>query len=261
MCYFIPSLKSLEWRNRGPVATFQSRQVSRNSTKRWSGLKWAVRPRGCTPCRLCQRGLLSGVNTSQSLLRGIQLGFTRALLKALKTTPWPKQGLTRHHLSANSEHSAGLTRWKTSSISGESRSTKNWGLCGQGSMPGSQPDNTLMSSEVVLGCLWLIFCSSFDSAKQPCFCCGAMRRCECVYTSVGLKVLPLLLMMMTTWHRSRTYSFIPGTMTNRYVILTLPRHCIHSDTTTLTTSICWFWRLRLCYTYILAYLHMEISLF
>lgn len=53
---------------------------------------------------------------------------------------------------------------------------------------------------------------------------------------------------------------IPGSVTNRYVILTLPRCSTHSDTTTLTTSICRCWGLRQCFIYILV-LHLHIESF
>lgn len=45
---------------------------------------------------------------------------------------------------------------------------------------------------------------------------------------------------------------IPGFVTSRYVILTLPRWSAHSETTTLTTSICWHWGLRQCFIFSLS---------
>lgn len=167
MCTLSQSLKSLEWRNRGPVATFQSKQVSRNSTKRWSGLKWSVRPRGCTLCRLSQRGLLSSVNTSQSLLQGDPAWIYKALLQPLKSPLWPKHGLTSHHLKVNSEHSWGrdwkknfLYFWNTEVI-------HNWLLYGRGgSVPSSQPDNTQIASQ-------LIFCALYGWLLQYLWFCKA----------------------------------------------------------------------------------------
>lgn len=84
--------------------------------------------------------------------------------------------------------------------------------------------------------------------------------CMCVYTSEGLEVL--LLLLTTTWHRPHTYSFIPGTATNRYVILTLPRHCTHSNTNTLNASICRCRGVGQWFIYVLVlHLYIEISLF
>lgn len=68
---------------------------------------------------LCQRGLLSSVNTSQSPLQGDPAWIYEALLQALKSPLWPKHGLTRHHLKVNLEPSGGETGGKASSIFGE----------------------------------------------------------------------------------------------------------------------------------------------
>lgn len=131
-----------------------------------------MRPRGCTLCRVCAREcLLSSVNTSQSLLQGDPAWVYEALLQALKSPLWPKHRLMRHHLKVNLEPSGGETGGKAFSIFGANRSSENWVLYGRGTAPASQPDNTLISSELVSVLIMADLCSTCDPAKQLCSCC------------------------------------------------------------------------------------------
>lgn len=112
---------------------------------------------------------------------------------------------------------------------------------GQGPGPGSQADNT-MDSTVFLYDSFLLYLWFYKWLFSPAMMRTTWKGLQlvtrvsfvCTYTSENLKVLLLALF----WNCFQTYSFIPGAVTNTYVILTLPRLSKHSHTTALTTSIC-----------------------
>lgn len=83
-------LKSLEWRNRGPVDAVQSTVGRWADTLQRDEVDWSGPSGPGLYFRLfCQRGLNS-VNTSQSVLQGDRAWIYEALIHALEMTFWPK---------------------------------------------------------------------------------------------------------------------------------------------------------------------------
>lgn len=134
-----------------------------------------MRLRGCTAFRLCQRGLLSSVNISQSQLEADPAWIYRAPLQTLKLRLWLK-----HRLTSQSYLRELLRRdWKERLLYFWSDQViHNWVLYGRGTLPGSKPDNTQISSELISVLFMADFYSDFDSAKQLCSRCDETTVCN-----------------------------------------------------------------------------------
>lgn len=214
----IPKITGVEKRRSCGIVFIQARcaETLQRGEVGWSVL-W-----GCSLWRLWQRGLLSRVNTSQSLLQGDPSWIQEAIFQALKVSSLANARAYNTPPQSELEEKRPLFLEPT----------------GYPKLDEKCRGHSELISLLLRADLW----STFDFSKQLCSCCVAssVRRatgnalCFSAYTfesaDDNLASLPNILK--------------PGPMTNRYVILTLPRRSTPSDITTQTTSICLGRRLR-----------------